>query len=361
MRVLYVATTRARDKLILTASEKISNCRQIICDGFFIGGEKAGDSQLLSSGSYLEWLLYGLSDQENLHRCFDTGLKVKPVDRDLFEVQLYRQAELENLSKSIEELKEKSTSHRQVSKRNLQGGQLEGVKKSLSWRYRFDDVKKFTAKCSVTQLTHHSDEYVKSDYSRALEMRPACIIGGGSAVDSRVIGTATHLVISRLDLSKPVTIQAIEKIKEKLLLMGEITETASKYINAESIAGFFETEPGRAAIDANNTVHREWMFSLALPAGWSDGAQTPKPNSPTTADEKVILQGIVDMLVETPDGLLVIDFKTDGITAEQVDDRALCYRGQIELYGLAGKTILKAESVRKWLYFLSPGSAVKIK
>jgi ATP-dependent helicase/nuclease subunit A len=66
------------------------------------------------------------------------------------------------------------------------------------------------------------------------------------------------------------------------------------------------------------------------------------------------------MLVRSPKGLMVIDFKTDDITAKQVSERAEFYREQLELYGRAAEVILKSKVLGKWLYFLRPGYAFEI-
>ena len=79
-----------------------------------------------------------------------------------------------------------------------------------------------------------------------------------------------------------------------------------------------------------------------------------------TNDELIIVQGIIDMLIQTPEGLAVIDFKTDNITAEEVAERAELYRRQLELYGRAASEILKTKLLGKWLYFLTPGCAVQV-
>jgi ATP-dependent helicase/nuclease subunit A len=63
------------------------------------------------------------------------------------------------------------------------------------------------------------------------------------------------------------------------------------------------------------------------------------------------------MLLQTPAGLVVVDFKTDRIRAEQVDQRAQLYAKQIDLYGRAAEAILKSKLTSKWLYFLGPGCA----
>jgi len=67
------------------------------------------------------------------------------------------------------------------------------------------------------------------------------------------------------------------------------------------------------------------------------------------------------MLVQTPQGLLVIDLKTDSITTEQAPDRAELYRGQLNHYALAASAILKSPTTTKWLYFLTPACAFEIK
>jgi ATP-dependent helicase/nuclease subunit A len=133
----------------------------------------------------------------------------------------------------------------------------------------------------------------------------------------------------------------------------------AEHINTDSIITFFEGELGRAALDAKNTVYREWPFTFALPVSFV--ARTTSHESRVTGDETIIVQGIIDLLIKTPKGLLVVDFKTDDVTAKQASERAGLYREQLELYGRAAEAILKAKTSGKWLYFLKPGCAVEIK
>lgn len=62
----------------------------------------------------------------------------------------------------------------------------------------------------------------------------------------------------------------------------------------------------------------------------------------------------------TPEGLVVIDFKTDQLTAEQLSERADLYRPQLDLYAKAAAAILKFPTTTKWLYFLTPAAAVEV-
>ena len=364
MRILYVAMTRARERLILSASEKKKDCQDVICDGFFSGDEPLGDWQLRRCQSPLEWILYGLSDQKNLHDAFETGLAAEGSD-DLFSVKLYGQKELEQLCGYIRKLKDNKCHRPKPAIRRLQPKPREAkllsrVKKSLAWRYRFGYVPLLPAKQSVTQLTHREDEYVRIDYSRVLERRPEAILSAESAevIDGRLIGTATHLVIAQLDLARPVTKEVIEETKEKLLADGAITELVAEHINPGSIIGFFESKLCREVMNSYPDVWYEWPFTFALPASELSNSSDERQ---ATSDEIVVVQGIIDMLVQRPDGLVVIDFKTDNITAKQVSERAELYREQLQLYGRAAEAILKDKIVGRWLYFLTPGCAIEIK
>lgn len=363
MRILYVAMTRARERLILSASEKKKHCQEIICDGSFFGDEPISDWQLQRCRSPLEWILYGLSDQKGLHEAFETGLAAGGSG-DLFNVKLYGQMELKQLCKYIRELKDKKCYRPEVAVRSSQAKPREAkllsrVKKSLAWRYRFGDTHLLPAKQSVTQLTHREDEYADpSLVARRSLLESPRLTSHKSRVTSRDIGTATHLVISQLDLGGPVTKEIIEKTKEKLLIDGAITEAVAEHINSDSIIKFFEGELGRTVLNDKNTVYREWPFTFALPVSFV--ARDSSLVARVVEDETVIVQGIIDMLIQTPQGLVVIDFKTDDVTAKKASERAELYRGQLEVYGRAAEAILKVKTIGKWLYFLKPGCVVEV-
>lgn len=358
MRILYVAMTRARQRLILSASEKKNRCRDILCDGFFSDGP-VSDWQLRRCRSHLQWILYGLACQKNLHDAFETQLEAAGGD-DLFSVKLYGQTELEALSGYVRELRTSKHSKPKISAGKSKGSKLlSQIKNCLAWQYRFSDVSLLPAKQSVTQLTHREDEYVKFDYSKSLERKPKAVLSAESAdvIDARLIGATAHLIVSQLDLSKPVTKEAIEKTKHKLLSGDAITALASENISEDSILAFFEGDLGRVALDSKNTVHREWPFTFALPAS---ELNSPSDERRITSDEIIVVQGIIDMLIQTPQGLVVIDFKTDDITAKKAPERAVLYHEQLTLYGRAAETILKTKLLARWLYFLKPAFAIEV-
>ena len=66
------------------------------------------------------------------------------------------------------------------------------------------------------------------------------------------------------------------------------------------------------------------------------------------------------MLIQTSDGLVIIDFKTDRVTEKKTIERAESYKGQLELYSRAAESILKIKTISKWLYFLTPQISVEV-
>jgi ATP-dependent helicase/nuclease subunit A len=374
MRILYVAMTRARQRLILTASQKKKSCRRILCNGFFFESAAISDWQLRRCRNLLDWILYGLSDQRTLHEAFETELAQEARDDSLLHLQVYAREQLNRLSGFVLGLRAAKSSRTQPSQAKPASKQaraklLAQIKDSLAWQYPFGDAPHLPAKQSVTQLTHHSDEYVRFDYSRALGRRPRAIstaeTGLAEPVEARTIGTATHLIISQLDLTKPVTAASIRKTVERLLADGAMSEPVANRVDAESILAFFAGDLGKLALEKRNAVQREWPFTFALPASFVAGdpslvARLMGHGSRVTDDETIVVQGIIDMLIQTPKGLIVIDFKTDDVTTEQVPQRGEIYRRQLQLYGRAAEAILKRETLARWLYFLTARVSIAV-
>jgi len=67
----------------------------------------------------------------------------------------------------------------------------------------------------------------------------------------------------------------------------------------------------------------------------------------------ILVRGMIDALLPTPDGLELIDYKTDAVTPEQVVDRAASYRVQMDMYARAAEAIWRRPVIARWLVFLS--------
>ena len=116
---------------------------------------------------------------------------------------------------------------------------------------------------------------------------------------------------------------------------------------------FFASDLGQRMKHAR-TLYRELPFTLAIPA------REVRPELAESADEKIIVQGVIDCLFEEADGRLVLlDFKTDHIAAEpteaaiaQLRDR---YGEQLQYYKRAVEEIWKREVAESYLYLFAGG------
>ncbi|MHC4637830.1 MAG: helicase-exonuclease AddAB subunit AddA [Planctomycetota bacterium] len=240
MRILYVAMTRAKQRLILTGTAKTNKCRDIITQGLLFEQAPLPSWQLSKCKSHLEWLLYAVCDQAPLHKVFQTNLSTGIKNDDLFEFNLYTTGDIEKLSQYVTDLKQAGSSRGQSAMKKSKGKEsilFAKVKQSLAWQYQFTDLPLLPAKQSVTQLTHQYDEYAVIDYSRVTEKTPQALTPDDSAdhIDSRLIGTATHLLISRLDLKKPVTEEIIRRTLEILVSEAAISKQLAEKIRIESV------------------------------------------------------------------------------------------------------------------------------
>jgi ATP-dependent helicase/nuclease subunit A len=376
MRILYVAMTRAINHLVLVGCIDKNTCENKLNSASFFENQTVPDWYLDSCQSHLDWLLCGL------------GTIVS--EDNLFSVQFYDQPQLNNLSAFIQNIKHiKPVRSTQDAGRASQD--LARLQQSLDYQYPFGDAPLLPAKRTVSQWTHRNDEFTKFDYSSSFNRMPKAVLPS-EKVDGKSVGSAAHLVMSLLDLSRPITIDSITALIKKLVAGGAIAESVAPLINAESILKFFQTDLGRAALDTcspgrkNNLVWREWPFTFAVPASqWSEsealakrsevrfakrsgvpfGGRSPLLRSGVSfrrdeTDDSIIIQGIIDLLIKTPKGLVVIDFKTDDVHADSAPKRAEIYRTQLDLYARAASAITGQTVLSKWLYFLSPGSKIQI-
>jgi len=374
MRILYVATTRAKSRLVLTACRQARSCRSTVTKGFYLPDGPLPDWILHDCTSPLDWLLYAFADQKVIHEALETGL---PAERDqaLFSFSFHDGAEPERLSTFIADRRTGKPARPRpdldaeppATGPDQTAQALSIIDQALAWRYPYDPAPAVPAKTSVSELTHHADEYARTDYTGALTRLPAAVAVGqadrrGPTVDQRLVGSATHLLIASLDLEQPITAQALERTKEQLLAAGALTTPAAARIDTRSILEFFQSDLGRAALDPRNKVHREWPFTYALPAvEWAGPSDAVGAGADLPADETIIVQGIIDMLIETPGRLIVIDFKTDRVTTGQALQRAQFYRAQLDTYARAAGAILGAAEVAEYLYFLAAARLVSLR
>ena len=129
-----------------------------------------------------------------------------------------------------------------------------------------------------------------------------------------------------------------------------LTADQAAAVRADQVLAFFTSDLGRWLLDQPE-VHREFKFSLLADAQ-ALGYEVP--------GEQVMLQGVVDCFAVEPDGLTILDFKTDRVSDAGLEDRAARYAPQIQSYGHALSRIWGLPVKRLILYFFAAGQAVDV-
>ena len=352
MRILYVAMTRARERLILVGSKKLTDCASLLTGPALLADEPISEWQLRSAKSHFDWLLYGLANQKRIHYLFGINAGRKIADDDCFRVELLGVDKLNEISSAIlQKKRDKLASNKTKTAKAANGDTkllLSKIKESVTWRYRFEEATQRRAKSSVSELAHKDDEFAETDLSDVLGRLPKAVCSVKAGADSKAIGTATHHIIQKLDLSGEINTSSIEATLKKLIADEVVSEEVAGGVNIDSVQRFFRSDLGTEAIKYKDKVLREWPFTFI-------------PQGEASAQENTIVQGIIDMIIPTPGGLVVIDFKTDHIAADLTGQRAKRYAEQLNYYTQAAGAILNEKIRGGYLYFLETGQAVSVK
>ena len=144
--------------------------------------------------------------------------------------------------------------------------------------------------------------------------------------------------------------EEIRKEIDRLTKEHYITQSQADMVDTAQIAAFFGTELGKKLQNHPNVL-REFKFSILEDATNFD---------PQLAGEKILLQGVVDCAMVDEDGITVIDFKTDFVTEETLDEKTELYRPQVTAYAEAISRIYEIPVKSSWLYFFQLGKFVEI-
>ena len=168
-----------------------------------------------------------------------------------------------------------------------------------------------------------------------------------SALTPAERGTAIHLAMQYLRYEHCRTTDGLQAELDRLLERKLLTQQQYDAVDARHIATFFASELGARVLNAPRLV-REFKFSVLEDAGRYD---------PQLAGEQVLLQGVTDCCLLERDGLVILDFKSDRIRPGGEAERAEYYRGQLDAYGRALSEIFELPVKERILWFFSTDTA----
>jgi ATP-dependent helicase/nuclease subunit A len=371
MRVLYVALTRAREKLVMVGNVASFLKKQEKWESIMEHSEWILPAHFrVRSTSYLDWVGPALirhhrTEALRLEEVMDAVLEEIRVDPSEWDITILHGSELTNLEEeSLEEEFELQEKINQWQPIELEHAALSHfVDERLSYCYPYTEAAHSRAKQSVTEIKRQrqiKDEYSATQLVQSFKtpiVRKPLFLQKEKTLTAAEKGTAMHTVMQHIPFDKKMSELEVREFVEVLVEHEILRRQEADAIDVKAIVEFFETNIAMRMISAEK-LYREVPFSITFPAS------EVYANWQSDTDEQVLVQGVFDAVIPSSNGWIILDYKTDfveeEVTEEVIQKLVNRYRVQLDLYRHALETIWKAPVEETYLYFFSKQLLVKV-
>jgi len=306
-RKLYVALTRAREKLYIVGS--------------------CGESEFIKETypneckNYLGWILTAHPDGTYINEAIDETINIETQDFSNTEKTAYFENEEEVIYDDDEE----------------------------NFIYPYEASVKIPRKLSVSQLKEaENNEYTKSVRKKDFISVPP-FAKGKKKISGAEIGTANHTFMQFASFENCLSF-GVEAEGERLLLKGMITEEQYGMLNFKSLKAFFQSNVF-SEISSSKKVFREKRFTV------SDNSKELLG----VGNETVLVQGVIDLFFQNNDGTYtVVDYKTDKIKSGEENILIERYKGQLSYYAKAVEEITQQKTTRGIIYSFALNKEIEV-
>lgn len=328
MRVLYVALTRAKEKLIITGTEK-DYSESIGKKEELLASYKEADSQnkinkniIGKYKSYLDWIeLVYLKRKEELDKFCTLNIY---KDKDILKEDLEdNEKETRNLEDELEKVKEE---------------ELDKIREKLEWEYKYKIPKNILTKSSVTRIKSAKLD-LEEDKPNGVDYKRPEFLKEDKGLTGAERGTLMHLVLQKLDTSVTYDISSISDLINTLEQNGVISEKEKEAVDKEKLLKFTTSIIWKEMTNAK-VIERERPFYISIPAS---------EIYEEDIDENVLVQGVIDLYyINADDKLVLVDYKTDKnkSEAEFIEE----YKEQLRLYKMALEKSLSRNVDKVYIY-----------
>ena len=356
LRLLYVALTRARDTLILSATITEKKWETL-----WTQPEPVTPQKIAAAKSFADWL--GLWFAQNA-----TGLNSAHGETSLLRWRLVGDAEIGgdsvrsrrgDVAPTGENLDPADVGGCRDSMA-LDDPTAEKLRAILNWKYPHLAATKRKAKASVTELrraAEKADDEAEPVFSRpkSTETRRR-VTAGRRKLSAAEFGTAHHIFLQCFALANAgdLAAEADRLVRENLLAADE-----RAVLDLGALAAFWNSPLGGKIRQHAGAVRRELSFTARFRPE-AIAAITGGKTDASLADEFVVVQGVADLVVLLPAEIWLVDFKTDAVRADDLPAKIKNYAPQLKLYARALAQIYSRPVTGCWLQFLSARQTVKI-
>lgn len=372
MRILYVAFTRAKEKLIIIGSVNgMEKAAARWASSAAVESTKLPEHEVLKCRSYLDWIgscLVRHRHGEKLRTACSRNVECGQVlvnDSSIWSVKLWSMedilADSAARANDAEELVQKLdalAAGEAAAEAEAEPEYMEYVAKRLQWEYPYKLAEKLPTRLTVTELkrsfaAEFAEEYDASAIAPALVKRPR-FMEESTELTAAEKGTAMHFVMQHLDLTKPLDEAGTEKQIAEMLEKELLTEQQAQVVNVQKISRFFKLELGQRMLAAS-TIHREVPFNIPVKCT----EIFPEAPADIYDNEQILLQGVIDCYFEEAGGLVLLDYKTDYVAPGGGAELKEKYRIQLEHYAAALEKITGKKVKEKYLFLFWNGELVE--
>ena len=341
MRVLYVAMTRARDRLIMTyAVKNLENDLQDIAARLDLSDKVLMTGQVDCPGS---WILQTAMRRTEAGAFFALG--GRPADVCYSEPNWLIQV----VEADMDVSQAQETNIKEVG---IDAETVSCLSRDLKFKYGHNAAVQTPSKQTATQLKGRFKDQEAAEFTMQPPARrfrqPSFVQTQRRSTD---YGTAMHTVMQYISYNSCSNEASVRQQLQQLTERGLISQEQADMVDCQQIATLFNSEIGKKMREESNVL-REFKFSIL-----DDGAHYVSGMT----GEQILLQGVVDCAILESDGITVIDFKTDYVTEDTISRLTEHYRPQVITYGEALERIYRLPLKQTLLYFFRMKRFVSIK
>lgn len=330
MRILYVALTRAKEKLIITGVEndftKSIEQKKELLEIYEKENYKINHLVLKKYLSYLEWIeLVYLNHQDIENQITLNKIAKKDV--------LKAEENQEEQEKRNIELPEKID--------------YEKINEILNWQYKYKEMTNIQSKMSVTKIKELKNN--ETQKQQHIEIKPKFMLDK-TKVSSAERGTIIHLILQKLDFTKEYSKEELAQFVNNLCTKNIITQIQKDSIDIEKIYQIINTQFIKNLKNAKE-IKKETPFYTYI---------NTKEIYNTQNSENILVQGIIDLYyINQQNEVILVDYKTDYVegSGEELIDK---YKVQLEIYKKALEESLKEKVKHVYIYSIYLNKEIEI-
>lgn len=358
MRVLYVALTRPKEKLIIVGRQKDVNKKmaekQKVLEAYSLEKtEKINPYLLEKYRTYLEWLelVYLKEGAANTKNIFSVDIiKKSDLKKDGI-----AEMEEENIYEKILQIANNKNSEEDKK-------QKEEINRILQWMYAYNSLNGVPTKTSVTKIKELSNieqmqentQKVKFNISEentkikvSITDKPKFLNESeNTKITNAQKGTLMHLCVQKMDEKQEYDLQSINDMIDELKSKELITELEAKNINVNKLLQYTKSDLWEELRQAKE-MHKEQPFYINIKASQI------YDNIEEKQDENILVQGVIDLyFIDKNDKLVLVDYKTDYVENGKENELIEKYKKQLEIYENALEQALNTKVDKVGLYSL---------